>query len=193
MSVSRSKRLVSGYMFGPPVDPDTHEPLEALETSEPSDPSHTTPPSQTRDSTPVSTVSSSPAPSEVGTLESNMERIKLEERNSDLKRRRSSKSMRARDKEIGYDALAGLNDGEADADENAPQASFGTRQYLLGEEGAAGEYRFPKHRLRTKMKGESIFLGRAVWVESFGSIRLGLVEWWQSTPHCCRLGKGTPR
>ena len=32
MSVSRSKRLVSGYMFGPPVDPDTHEPLEALET-----------------------------------------------------------------------------------------------------------------------------------------------------------------
>lgn len=86
-----------------------------------------------------------------------MERIKLEERDSDLKRRRDSKSIRARDKEIGYDALAGLNDGEADADENAMPASFGTRQYLLGEEGEAGEYRFPKHRLRTKMKGEWAF------------------------------------
>lgn len=72
----------------------------------------------------------------------------------DLQEMRRRRSSRARDREIGYDALSGLNDGEADADANAPQANFGSRPYLMGEEGDAGEYRFPRHRLRTRMKGE---------------------------------------
>lgn len=50
----------------------------------------------------------------------------------------------------GFDALQGLNDGEADADSSAPQAEHGTQPYLKGETS----YRFPKHRLRTKMKGK---------------------------------------
>ena len=62
-------------------------------------------------------------------------------------------SSRSRDRETGYDALNGLNDGEADLDENAPQAAFGTEAYLKGDRGEAGSYRFPRHRLRKTMKG----------------------------------------
>ena len=143
------------------------------------------PPSQTRDSTPISTVSSSPEQyprpdsipvppltnvvpndqmdvqmsSSAGTVN---EKVKAQDKekdkervvNEELRRRRMS---RVRDKEIGYDALTGLSDGEADADDNAPQAVFGSRQYLMGAKGEAGEYRFPRHRLRTRMKGEWLF------------------------------------
>jgi nicotinamide mononucleotide adenylyltransferase len=62
----------------------------------------------------------------------------------------------SRDRETGYDALNGLNDGEADLDENAPQAAFGTEAYLKGAEGEAGQYHFPRHRLRKTMKGGSM-------------------------------------
>ena len=65
--------------------------------------------------------------------------------------RRSSTS---RDRDTGYDALNGLNDGEADLDESAPQAAFGTEAYLKGADGEAGEYQLPRHRLRKTMKGE---------------------------------------
>jgi nicotinamide mononucleotide adenylyltransferase len=64
---------------------------------------------------------------------------------------------RVRDRETGYDRLNGLNDGEADLDESAPQAEGdGSEAYLRGENGPSGEYHFPTHRLRTTMKGESI-------------------------------------
>jgi hypothetical protein len=66
-----------------------------------------------------------------------------------LAKRRSSKS---RDRDTGYDALNGLNDGEADLDESAPQANFGSEAYMRGVEGV--EYQFPRHRLRRSMKGE---------------------------------------
>jgi nicotinamide mononucleotide adenylyltransferase len=53
--------------------------------------------------------------------------------------------------------LSGLNDGEADLDETAPQAEGnGTEGYLRGVDGEAGTYKFPRHRLRTTMKGECI-------------------------------------
>lgn len=61
-----------------------------------------------------------------------------------------------RDRETGYDRLNGLNDGEADLDESAPQAEGdGSEAYLRGVQGPSGEYHFPTHRLRTTMKGRS--------------------------------------
>jgi len=186
LSTSRSRRLLSGYLFGNPPSP--HETDDSTTTGTTSalgqpiapqvpalDERHSSPtrgppnptaPSQTRDSTPVSTVSSSPDLPESGNLTARMADHTLDDPSdapadasastAESRRRRQS---RARDREIGYDALSGLNDGEADADENAPQANFGTRPYLLGEEGPSGEYRFPRHRLRTRMKGESRALG----------------------------------
>lgn len=213
LSTSRSRRLLSGYMFGNPPSPQESVPSSPTKNGgilvnlvkSPTDSaiaddeevdeekipgySNPPPPSQTRDSTPISTVSSSPdltrppsvpAPpldtaqkeehkmsssigtvGTVGTSGTVNEQIKAQDKaqdkeraaNEELRRRRMS---RVRDKEIGYDALTGLSDGEADADDNAPQAVFGSRQYLLGAEGEAGEYRFPRHRLRTRMKGGSI-------------------------------------
>jgi hypothetical protein len=55
------------------------------------------------------------------------------------------------------DALMGFQDGEADADERARavQAEHGGSQgYMRKEQGEAGEYRFPTHRLKRHMKGE---------------------------------------
>ncbi|WVQ81152.1 nicotinate (nicotinamide) nucleotide adenylyltransferase [Cryptococcus sp. DSM 104549] len=57
-----------------------------------------------------------------------------------------------RDRDTGYDALYGRNDGEADLDLSAPQAEgAGSEAYLQGK----GEYAFPRHRLRKTMKDES--------------------------------------
>lgn len=54
----------------------------------------------------------------------------------------------------GLDALSGLNDGEADLDATAiPAEGNGTEGYLKGVDGDAGTYHFPRHRLRTTMKG----------------------------------------
>ncbi|OWT36981.1 nicotinate (nicotinamide) nucleotide adenylyltransferase [Cryptococcus neoformans Bt1] len=62
------------------------------------------------------------------------------------------KSERTRKQETGYDALEGRNDGEADLDLSAPQAEGGgSGAYLAGK----AEYRFPRHRLRTKMHDEN--------------------------------------
>lgn len=134
LSTSRSRRLVSGYLFGQPPDDESVPPSPTRE--------HPPPPSLARDSPPVSNVSSSPE-DPPSALETHVA----------MRNRRSS---RLRDKETGYDALTGLSDGEADADANAPQAAFGTQEYLLGAPGEAGAYRFPRHRLRTRMKGRSI-------------------------------------
>ncbi|OCF56387.1 nicotinate (nicotinamide) nucleotide adenylyltransferase [Kwoniella mangroviensis CBS 10435] len=52
----------------------------------------------------------------------------------------------------GYDPLDGLNDGEADLDLSAPQATDGgSGAYLRGEV----DYSLPRHRLRKTMKDES--------------------------------------
>lgn len=60
------------------------------------------------------------------------------------------RNTQTRDRESGWDALNGLNDGEADLDESAPQGEGGTEDYLSGMK----DYVFPRHRLRTSMKGE---------------------------------------
>lgn len=49
----------------------------------------------------------------------------------------------------GFD-LAGLHDGEADADHRAPRAPVESAAYLRGE----APYAFPRHRLRRSMKDE---------------------------------------
>ncbi|WVN88019.1 nicotinate (nicotinamide) nucleotide adenylyltransferase [Cryptococcus depauperatus CBS 7841] len=62
------------------------------------------------------------------------------------------KSERTGKTETGYDALEGRNDGEADLDLNAPQdEGGGSGAYLAGK----APYVFPQHRLRNKMHDES--------------------------------------
>jgi len=75
--------------------------------------------------------------------------------NSQSMMKRRSSISRNRDRDTGYDALNGLNDGEADLDETAPQAAFGTEAFMRGVGGEAGAYHFPRHRLRRTMKGGS--------------------------------------
>lgn len=147
LSSSRSRRLVSGYMFGNPPSP--------LGTRESSPSNNTTPPTDVGDSPPLSEpspglVDSAPQPDPVGMLQglANMAISNIE----GMAKRKSSKS---RDRDNGYDALNGLNDGEADLDESAPQAAFSAEAYLKGDGGEASAYRFPNHRLRRTMKGES--------------------------------------
>lgn len=102
------------------------------------------------DSTPPPPSSESPKPADSDLvsmnepLSSNIGAGALEGRG---KRRMSE---RTRKQETGYDALEGRNDGEADLDLSAPQAEGGgSGAYLAGK----AEYRFPQHRLRTKMHG----------------------------------------
>lgn len=65
-------------------------------------------------------------------------------------------SSQVRDMETGYDRLNGLNDGEADLDESAPQANGFSSEDYLRTDGPRAEYQFPRHRLRTTMKGELV-------------------------------------
>jgi nicotinamide mononucleotide adenylyltransferase len=69
--------------------------------------------------------------------------------------RRRSERQSHRGAVWGMDTLVGLNDGEADADDRAPKSEHPTQAYLRGEGGEAGMYRFPRHRLKTRMKDES--------------------------------------
>ena len=148
LSSSRSRRLVSGYLFGNPPSPVGQSPTRA--TSHDRNP---TPPNGGADSPPLSDIHGEEP---FKPLHEKMEALDIGETpkrtgTNSLTRKISSKS---RDREIGYDALTGLNDGEADLDERAPPPDeWGTEEYLRGEVGT--NYRFPKHRLRTRMKGES--------------------------------------
>jgi nicotinamide mononucleotide adenylyltransferase len=173
-SSSRSKRLLSGYIFGNPPTPaavsDERRGMSGiLETVPPPRDGRErtpTPPETTSDSPPVTeppTAQPSPSTSAASLGESQVLKLNLtmddsgiadpsprgNQQMASLAKRRSSKS---RDRDTGYDALNGLNDGEADLDESAPPAVFGSEAYMRGVEGV--EYRFPRHRLRRGMKGE---------------------------------------
>ncbi|CAK9781713.1 unnamed protein product [Cutaneotrichosporon oleaginosum] len=69
--------------------------------------------------------------------------------------RRRSERQSNRGAVWGMDTLVGLNDGEADADDRAPKSEHPTQAYLRGEGGEAGMYRFPRHRLKSRMKDET--------------------------------------
>lgn len=153
VSRARSRRLVSGYRFGNPPSP-----VEALRRTdlEDADAPDTVPEieaSQESDSPPLtaelSDVDDVETSAEAEAMGSEMLPAQAQRTQASQPRRRSERGPRS----TGWD-LTGLNDGEADADASALPADHGSGEYLRGEGGPAGEYRFPKHRLRPKMKGE---------------------------------------
>ena len=149
LSSSRSRRLVSGYRFGNPPSPTRTRPSSPLYPTQQS----TTPPSRNDDSPALTDASPSQdihLPNQSIDVANQGVMAKIYNDGA-VQRLRSSKS---RDRETGYDALNGLNDGEADLDESAPPAAFGTEAFMRGEPGEAGEYHFPRHRLRKTMKGK---------------------------------------
>lgn len=193
LSSTRSRRLISGYLFGNPPSPTCTGP----ETSPVTAASHTSTAEESRDpmmsrkfsptlekardvenrmaeelDSPPLTDDSQIDPRDALEMDSTPPPPSLESpkpANSDLvsmneplssdvgageAKVKGRKSERARKRETGYDALEGRNDGEADLDLNAPQAEGGgSGAYLAGK----AEYRFPRHRLRTKMHGELSF------------------------------------
>lgn len=171
LSSSRSRRLVTGYMMGNPPSPlgsrpqspipiiiqqtqtDTirrqniHHPVDNNSESEEDvdGARNTTPPEDNSNNGGLDS-----PPLAESREESTMQKL-AQMRINGKKPRQDS---RVRDRETGYDRLNGLNDGEADLDESAPQAEGdGSEAFLRGEHGPSGEYHFPTHRLRTTMKG----------------------------------------
>lgn len=184
LSSSRSRTLLSGYMFGHPTSPGASMPssptkqnaslMERLLDDKAGMSAVHVPPSQPRDSPPISdsedlgeevdgdmdgddTATISPIPRNIAGVAQGLNdnlstpvQAKSSQPGQSNQQRSRKMSTRTRDKETGYDALNGLNDGEADLDESAPQAAFGSELYMKGE----AEYKFPQHRLRKTMKGE---------------------------------------
>lgn len=159
---ARSRRLVSGYRFGNPPSPvvvnhDLARSMGAVELAEEdgallaserdtlvSDSPPLTEPEGEGDQSAVAI--------ETLTLESFPE-AEAEARHTSARRRSERHSNRGA--AWGMDTLVGLNDGEADADDRAPKSEHPTQAYLRGEGGEEGRYRFPRHRLKARMKGES--------------------------------------
>lgn len=143
LSSLRSRRLLSGYLFGNPQTPN-----DSVKSTKQDGPqaAATSPPVEKRNAdlslevpqpppTPSTVVSGQEEEVEAGTLSPSTEAENF----------------------ANDDALDGFKDGEADADDRATavQAEHGGSQgYLRHEAGEAGEYRFPTHRLKRKMKGE---------------------------------------
>jgi nicotinamide mononucleotide adenylyltransferase len=153
LSSSRSKRLLSGYLFG---DPHANDAAATSRQHSPTISALDSPPVTEADEGDLQP-SFGQTGEVVGVDGPNVQsggragpgkRAQGTDNGSpDQSSRRSSKS---RDRESGWDALNGLNDGEADLDETAPQGEGGTEDYLSGMK----KYCFPRHRLRTSMKGE---------------------------------------
>lgn len=142
LSSMRSRRLLSGYMFGnPPVPADV-----AVENEHPELRDSGRSPSGIQSAIlPADVPQPPPTPSTV-----------VSGHEEELEPAKSSPSNVEEPIE-NDDALMGFLDGEADADERARavQAEHGGSQgYMRKEEGEAGEYRFPTHRLKRHMKGE---------------------------------------
>lgn len=158
LSSYRSRRLVSGYHFGVPPVTDAG-PLEGVPAR------HPTPP-RDHDSPPLSEAVTSDV--EVDSSEEGDPQVVYEATNpiqaianmaiqttNGFDRRRYSRARRDKERNDGYDRLNGLHDGEADREDGVEAAGWGSGAYLRKEPGEAGQYRFPKHRLRTTMKDES--------------------------------------
>lgn len=144
LSSMRSRRLLSGYLFGNPPTPD--DSARAKEQGIPADGAAS--PLTAKYNLDLSADIPQP-PSTPSTVVSGHE--------EEIEAARLSPSTGEEPIE-NDDALMGFQDGEADADERARavQAEHGGSQgYMRKEEGEAGEYRFPTHRLKRHMKGES--------------------------------------
>jgi nicotinamide mononucleotide adenylyltransferase len=140
---SRSRSLRSGYNFGPAHGPDVDTRTESSSSTPPSVPGQDSPPllaSRASFHTLLQEEEDDNASNPTGIGAAGAE----------------SSKMKHRAHFDGLDALSGLNDGEADLDATAIQAEgHGTEGYLTGVDGDAGAYHFPRHRLRTTMKGRS--------------------------------------
>lgn len=151
---ARSRRLVSGYRFGNPPSPlvvnhglagnPTYGAYTEVEEAA-LDVERDT---QESDSPPLTEPDESALDPEPETLEP-------ETKPKPTATRRRSERASHRGAAWGMDTLVGLNDGEADADDRAPKSEHPTQAYLRGEGGEEGKYRFPRHRLKSRMKGES--------------------------------------
>ena len=162
LSTSRSRRLVSGYIFGNPPSPvrGQHASVNGLLEADEDVHRHPTPPLselQGRDSPPLSEFTAPSSPSDPSAAMGKMRIAPDQPPDTAVPEvvpgQQPESSLRRND--ATYDALTGLNDGEADLDESAPQAAFTTTEYLQGDDGEAGKYRFPRHRLRKTMKDET--------------------------------------
>ena len=158
LSTSRSRRLVSGYIFGNPPSPDNSMSNQTTSARQPTPPAHDI--SQGRDSPPLSEVATShSSPAQTGTTLHSMARLSMRDHPtmpSSAETSRPPRGARLR-RDSTYDALSGLRDGEADLDERANLAPSSTVEYLSPNGGNSSKYRFPRHRLRRTMKGESRF------------------------------------
>lgn len=148
LSSLRSRRLLSGYLFGSPqVDPatPTREPAAAVSPSA----------ARQADLAPLDDVPH-PPPTQSTVISGQEEEIIEEAAADDGRMSPSTEEENITLAGATDDALDGFLDGEADADDRATavQAEHGGSQgYMRNEPGAAGEYRFPTHRLKRKMKG----------------------------------------
>lgn len=150
MSSSRSRRLVTGYLLGNPPSPSESRP-DSPTPQKAGAVSHPTPPEES-DAHHSGPLDSPPVSVAAGEDDSTIQSLAQMR----IRGNKPRQDSRVRDRETGYDRLNGLNDGEADLDESAPQAEGeGSEAFLRGVEGPSGEYHFPTHRLRTTMKGRS--------------------------------------
>ncbi|GHJ88418.1 hypothetical protein NliqN6_4820 [Naganishia liquefaciens] len=164
LSSLRSRRLLSGYLFGSPgIDP-ASTPGKENE----GDSARATAPAATRPTDPTLDVPHPPpTPSTVVSgQEEEAEAEAEEEEEEEIEASGGggggggmSPSAEEEHPLTGTDdALDGFLDGEADADDRATavQAEHGGSQgYMRNEPGAAGEYHFPTHRLKRRMKDEN--------------------------------------
>lgn len=174
LSSSRSRRLLTGYLLGNPPSPlnsRAQSPISLIQRARSADiiqqePSSVSHDDQDEDSEEEGEGGGNPTPPEDNSNNGGLDSPPLAESREEstmqklaqmrINGKKPRQDSRARDRETGYDRLNGLNDGEADLDESAPQAEGdGSEAYLRGENGPSGEYHFPTHRLRTTMKGES--------------------------------------
>ncbi|KAJ9126658.1 hypothetical protein QFC24_001688 [Naganishia onofrii] len=148
LSSLRSRRLLSGYIFGTPPVPDDAGHEHGKET--------------TRNGlgSPASKGNNLELPHDVPQPPSTPSTVVSgheEEIEAEIEVEQPSPSAEP-DMLEGDDALMGFLDGEADADDRARAVQAergGSEGYMRKEPGEAGEYRFPVHRLKRKMKDES--------------------------------------
>ncbi|KAJ9124112.1 hypothetical protein QFC22_000907 [Naganishia vaughanmartiniae] len=146
LSSMRSRRLLSGYIFGPPPVPDDTDHDHGKEI--------------TRNGlgSPAAKGNNLSLPHDVPQVPSTPSTV-VSGYEEEIEAEQPSPSAEV-DLLEGDDALMGFLDGEADADERARAVQAergGSEGYMRKEPGEAGEYRFPIHRLKRKMKGKRMF------------------------------------
>lgn len=153
LSSLRSRRLLSGYLFGSPQIDSATPTREDGDSARAAAAAAVSPRAARHDADIPLDVPPHPPPTPSTVVSGQEEEIIDEAAGRISPSTEEENTFAATD-----DALDGFLDGEADADDRATavQAEHGGSQgYMRNEPGAAGEYRFPTHRLKRKMKGGS--------------------------------------